>query len=88
MHALLAPLVVDLALLGVRQHFISFRDGLELLLGLGVVGILVRMPPLRLLVVRLLDLALCRGLFHPEDDVVVFVARRQSDRSLCCGRRS
>src|SRR5690606_39959385 len=49
-------LVVLLAFLRVRQHAVGFRHGLELLLGLGVARIGVRMVLPGELAIRLLDL--------------------------------
>src|SRR5690606_24655005 len=55
-----ARLVVLAALLRVRQHAVRLGDGLELLLGLGVTGVGVRVVVPRQLPVRPLDLLLRR----------------------------
>src|SRR5262249_19578953 len=58
--------VVLLPLLGIRERVVGLLDLLELLLGLGVVGVPVRVPLAGELAVGLLDLVGGGGLAHPE----------------------
>mmetsp|Transcript_63538 Transcript_63538/g.170010 ORF Transcript_63538/g.170010 Transcript_63538/m.170010 type:complete len:260 (+) Transcript_63538:459-1238(+) len=76
--AILAPLVVDLSLVAVRQHLIGLGDGFKSLLRLGVVRILVRMPLASHLVVGFLDLRFGGFLGDSKDGVIVLIPRCQS----------
>jgi hypothetical protein len=68
----LAPAVVELALLGVGQHFIGGADLLEAFFGLAIARIAVRMILHRQLAIGSFDL-FGRGVsLHPENLVVVF----------------
>ena len=54
----------------VRENLVRFGDVLELLLGLLIAGVLIRVEPERLLVVGLLDLIRRRVELHTEQVVV------------------
>ena len=66
-----AEAVVARALLGVGQHRVRFVDGLELLLGLVVATVAVRMVRERQLAVSGLDGLIVGGAFHLEDGVII-----------------
>jgi hypothetical protein len=84
----MAEAVVELAGLGLREHFVGLGDLPEALLGVGRVAHvrvqLAREPP-----ERLLDVGIGRRARHTEDLVVVALRRRHSsERSAGRGRRS
>src|SRR6185369_12338635 len=71
-----SQLVVNLALLGIAQDVVRFRDGLELLLGRLVPGIKVRMIFPRELAERLANFFRRRALLYSQLSVIVFVLVR------------
>jgi hypothetical protein len=66
-----AELVVGRSLVLVREHFVRFFRFLEVLLGLRVVRIAVRVPLHGVLAVRLLDVLFGGVPVEPENFVVV-----------------
>ncbi len=68
-HAGVTVAVIRLALFRIGQHLIGFLDFLELLFGLFVVRIAVRMVLHRELAISLLDLVF-RGVFGQAEDLV------------------
>jgi hypothetical protein len=69
--ALVAEAVVGGALVGVAQDFVGFLGLLELLLGLGVVRIAIRMVLHGQLAIGLLDLFFGGVAIHAQDLIVV-----------------
>ncbi len=66
-------LVVDLALLGIAEYIVGFREFFELLLSFFVVGIYVRMVFASKLAKSFTDFFLGSGLLHAQDAVIVFL---------------
>src|SRR5262249_140232 len=82
-HAGVAVRVVGLALVGLAEDLVGFLRLLELLLGVLVVRIAVRVELHRELAIGLLDVVLGRILVHAEDFVVVaLLGRHQVSRSF------
>ena len=71
-----AELIVNLALLGIAENVVGFRDNLELLLGRFVSGIHVGMVFARELAECLANLVRRGALLYPESPVIILLIRR------------
>jgi hypothetical protein len=69
--ALMAETVIASPLLGIRKHRVGLRDLLESLLGVGIVGIAIRMALERQLAIGLLELSLAAFAGDAKNLVVV-----------------
>ena len=71
LESLLAVFVIDLTLLRIREDVVGLHDVLELLLGVGVIGVLVRVQPDGQFAERLLDVLARRASVNAEHFVVI-----------------
>src|SRR5205807_3212185 len=68
-----AKLIIDLALLGIAQDIVGFRDFLEFFFGLFVVGVNIRMVLSGELTESFADLLLRGALLHAQSTVIIFL---------------